>query len=119
MSCLIVGQRAPVWELLCNHNFNGLSGRCTPIRSVKDDTSCGFPTFRRTARKCPDQSIQARLSVLIRRTHESLSGYSSSVQSPSPVRGSVSHVRGPDSREGRLTLVDLGLGASTRNQWTG
>jgi|HubBroStandDraft_1064217.scaffolds.fasta_scaffold133563_2 hypothetical protein len=29
------------------------------------------------------------------------------------------HVRGPDSREGRFTLVAPGVGASTRNQWTG
>lgn len=29
------------------------------------------------------------------------------------------HVRGPDSREGSFTLVTPGLGASTRNPWTG
>ena len=29
------------------------------------------------------------------------------------------HVRGPDSREGRFTLLAPGVGASTRNQWTG
>jgi hypothetical protein len=29
------------------------------------------------------------------------------------------HVRGPDSREGRFTLVAPGVGASARNQWTG
>ena len=29
------------------------------------------------------------------------------------------HVRGPDSREGRFTLVAPGAGASTLNQWTG
>src|SRR6266850_8165738 len=29
------------------------------------------------------------------------------------------HVRGLDSREGRFTLVAPGVGASTRNQWTG
>jgi PAS domain S-box-containing protein len=29
------------------------------------------------------------------------------------------HVRGPDSREGRFNLVTPGVGASTRNQWTG
>src|SRR4029077_13605556 len=28
------------------------------------------------------------------------------------------HIRGPDSREGRFTLVAPGVGASTRNQWT-
>jgi orotidine-5'-phosphate decarboxylase len=28
-------------------------------------------------------------------------------------------VRGPDSREGSFTLVAPGVGASTRNQWTG
>ena len=29
------------------------------------------------------------------------------------------HARGPDSREGRFTLIAPGVGASTRNQWTG
>ena len=29
------------------------------------------------------------------------------------------HVRGPDSREGRFTLVAPGVRSSTRNQWTG
>jgi hypothetical protein len=29
------------------------------------------------------------------------------------------HVRGPDSREGSFTLVAPGVGASTRNRWTG
>jgi len=29
------------------------------------------------------------------------------------------HVREPDSRDGRFTLLAPGVGASTRNQWTG
>ena len=56
-------------QLLCNQNFNGLSCRCTPIMSANDGVSCRFAIFRRAARKCPDQSRQARLSVLIRRTN--------------------------------------------------
>ena len=51
-------------QLLCNQNFSRLSCRCTPITSANVGASCGFPTFRRPARKWPNQAPQARLSVL-------------------------------------------------------
>ena len=53
-------------QLLCNQNFNGISGRCTPITSANDGASCGFPTFRRAVRRSPDQSTHARLLLPIR-----------------------------------------------------
>src|SRR5260370_24353456 len=73
MRCLIVGQRATVREQLCNYCatriFNGLPCRCTPITSVNDGASCGFPTFRRAAPKWRIQSIPARFSVRTERAN--------------------------------------------------
>lgn len=39
------------------------------------------------------------------------------LQEPFRLSPSIKY-RGPDSREGRFTLVTPGVGASTRNQWT-
>lgn len=58
VSCLIVGQRGPVREHLCNYCatriFNGLSRRCTPTASANDGVSCGYA----------DESITSRLLVI-------------------------------------------------------